>query len=693
MKILTFDIETYFNYSLFAFRDVANDNKLTTFEIRGKNNTLSDKKIKKMHKMLTTHQIITYNGLKFDEPITAFALKQKTAHEIYIKANELIKDKNRSVYQFYRSMHAEPFIKNHIDIMDVARGSASLKLYGARLGAKKLQDLPYKPETKLSDKQMDDVLAYCENDNKLTQLLYEYLDNDLSLRDSMSKQYGIDFMSFKGAKIAELILVKECGYTGKAPSIPKFVKYTPPKYIKFKDPYLKSLFKKIKKHKFLVMNKDILMDLKNYDLEEDYTFFLDDLGKGKSSKPRHGKKQKKEVSDSGSVISPDFLDPIFTYDGIDYKFGIGGLHGSVEKTTLIPDEDEIIVDIDYKSLYPSIIIQNGFYPKHIGEIYIDVLAEMYRMRNEVLKPEMKKYKKGLDKYVELDRKQNTMKLVLNSSFGQTGQRYSKIYDPWAMLSTTLTGQLTLMMVIEKLSRKGFKTFYANTDGITLLINKKDLDDVQKITTQFDKETGLEMEYNYFRTSHIRDVNNFVNITSTDEVKSKGAFGEPNIEKNAQTPIVFEAVRKYLLDRALTGKSNIAIISDVIKSCKNVHDICSSRTVSGGAVFGNNIPEMYPEGWDESLVRNNRITKKMLELQSKMQGQWVLDNGYYLGKVVRWYYSKEGEAIYYQNSGNKVPMSEGAKPMMDLKKKIPKDIDYEWYINYAFRMLEDLGVEI
>ena len=683
MKTLTFDLEAYSNYSLFALRDVES-HELITFEIRGKKKSLKDKHIKKLRDILTSNNIITFNGLKFDEPITAYALQGATAKEIHEAVQSIIVG-GVTVWDFYRNIKSEKFIKHHIDIMDVARGSASLKLYGARLGTKKLQDLPYAPETTLTKHEMDEVLLYCENDNVVTDDLFQYLDSDLELRRSMSEEYGMDFMSFKGAKIAEMILAKECGYTGKAPSIPEYVKPKLPKYLKFKMPELDVIYKKIKKHTFLIMTDNILQDLDKHNLRDEYTFLLDDLSMGKSPKIRHGKKTKKTISNSGNVIQPDFLDAPIIIDGVSYKLGLGGVHGSVESTSIIPTKKETIVDIDYRSLYPRMIIVNDFSPKHLGSKFAGIYSHMYNMRNNVLKPAMKKCEYGSKEYKDLDRKQDSMKLVLNSSFGQTGQRFSKIYDPNTMLNTTLTGQLTLMMVIEKLHLKGYRTFYANTDGITLKVRKKDVKKVQKITQKFDKETGLEMEYNFFKSSHIRDVNNFINITDDGKVKSKGAFGEPNLEKNAHVPIVFEAVRKFLQDGTPMNKT--------IKKCKVVKDFCSSRAVTGGAMYATSIPEMYPDGWEESLTRNKRITKKMEALKAKEEAVWVKDNGNYLGKVVRWYYSLNGASIHYKKSGNKVPMSDGCFPMMDLTKKLPKDLDYQWYYDYADRMLADLGLTL
>ena len=632
---LVFDIETYINYTLFALMDI-NTKEVFTFEIINDNFKNKDK----LKKLLTNNKIITFNGLKFDEPITAFALATEgvTSKQIYSAAQSIIVDK-MNVFAFYKQAKTRPFIEDHIDIMDVARGQASLKLYGARLGAKKLQDLPYEPENELTKKQMKEVKKYCKNDLKLTKLLYNNLHADLALRADMSKKYNLNLMSLNGAKIAEKILVKMTGYDGAIPDIPNHIKYVPPKYIKFET--------------------KVMQDVLTYIL--DHTFLLN--ANGNIELPAKLKQHKIKLGD------------------IEFQMGIGGIHGSVENTSIYADDTHKILDIDYKSLYPSLMIQNKFYPKHIGKKFLKIYKGIYHDRNDVLKPKLKTLQYGSDEYKEIDIQQNGLKLILNSTFGRLGLRYSKLYDPEMLLNITLTGQLTLMMVIEKLYLAGINVFYANTDGITLKTDKDD--NVKQITHDIDKITGLEMEYNEFKSCHIRDVNNFVNITIDGKVKAKGAYADPSIEKNSQTPVVYDAVKLFL--------QNGTPLKKTINSCTNINKFCSSVTVRGGATYGKNIPPIYPSDWQEKLNSKRGLTKKIIKDKEKLEALWVKDNGMYLGKVVRWYYSTNGNSIHYKKNGNKVGKTDGAMPMMKLTKKIPKDLDYEWYYNEANKVLEELGV--
>ena len=52
-----------------------------------------------------------------------------------------------------------------------------------------------------------------------------------------------------------------------------------------------------------------------------------------------------------------------------------------------------------------------------------------------------------------------------------------LYSPDLLINTTITGQLTLLMLIEMITLSGGKVKSANTDGIVILCNR---DNVQTI---------------------------------------------------------------------------------------------------------------------------------------------------------------------------------------------------------------------
>ena len=64
-----------------------------------------------------------------------------------------------------------------------------------------------------------------------------------------------------------------------------------------------------------------------------------------------------------------------------------------------------------------------------------------------------------------DTKQRSYKIVSNGSFGVLGSKYSFMYAPHLLLAVTLTGQLALLMLIERAYWKGIPAISANTDGV------------------------------------------------------------------------------------------------------------------------------------------------------------------------------------------------------------------------------------
>ena len=60
--------------------------------------------------------------------------------------------------------------------------------------------------------------------------------------------------------------------------------------------------------------------------------------------------------------------------------------------------------------------------------------------------------------------------------------------------------------------------------------------------------------------------------------------------------------------------------------------------------------------------------------------------------MRFYHSTDGDMLTYKKNANKVPTSDGCKPLMDLVDEKPIDIDYDWYVKNSKKLLLALGVQ-
>ena len=236
----------------------------------------------------------------------------------------------------------------------------------------------------------------------------------------------------------------------------------------------------------------------------------------------------------------------------------------------------------------------------------------------------------------------SLKIVINGSFGKLGNKYSTLYSPDLMIAVTLTGQLALLMLIENLELNGISVVSANTDGFVSLMNKKDYDLYDSLCFDWELATGFELEETKYKAIYSRDVNNYLAITDDGKTKGKGIFTLDSISKNPAADVCIESVIDYLIN----GTS----IESYIKNCKDLTKFLTVRSVTGGAVYKEE----------------------------------------YLGRVVRWIYSTKGDTIKYKKNGNKVPKSDGSRPIMTLG-EFPSDINYPRYIEESISILDDLGL--
>jgi len=550
--------------------------------------------VSKLAKMMRDNTTLGFNSNSYDLYMVAAALENRSCAELKKLSNEII----MSNLPAWKAVDVSiPNTWDTIDIIDVLQGQASLKVYGARINQPKLQDLPYPHDATLTEDQMDSVRDYCVNDLRVTKALADKLTDQLALRVSMGTEYGLDLRSKSDAQIAEAVLKSEIeAISGNALRPLKMasdatVKYSDPGIVEFKDPALTEIFRKICAQDF-------------------------------------------ELSGNGSIKMPEWLANTKIKIGKgSYQMGIGGLHSTEKSQSVRAGDGHFLCDFDVASYYPNIILQQRVEPLNMTGHFLPVYQSIVDRRLEA--------KRSGDKASA-----DTLKIVVNGSFGKLGSKWSILYAPNLLIQTTITGQLCLLMLIEAYEEAGATVVSANTDGVVVWGAKSLEDNIDQVNWDWMLQTSYELERTDYKALYSRDVNNYIAIKPDGSAKGKGIFGAQGLSKNPDFPIVSEAIAGHL--------SGQADFKEAIRNCTDVSKFVTVRKVTGGA-------------------------------------KW---RGKILGKSVRFYYSSsvdQDEAITYAKNGNKVPKSDGAMPLMDMG-EMPSDVDLERYVGIAMIAMKGMGYD-
>lgn len=542
-------------------------------------------------------ELVTFNGVNYDMCMTALAIDGCDTDQIKEASDRIIVMGDRP-QDILKSHKVKTLRVNHVDLIEVAPLRASLKVYGGRLHVPKMQDLPFHPSAVLSSEQKLITRWYCANDLSSTGFLRKALDDELALRKTLSDEYMMDLRSRSDAQIAEHVIAEEVGgLNGQRVQKPTIAigteyRYDIPRFIHYQSPVMNWALDRVRNARFVV----------------DHT---------------------------GSVGMPPELKELEIKIGVaTYRMGIGGLHSSESRKAHYADEHTILEDRDVTSYYPQIILNLGLYPQHLGPNFLRVYRGLVERRIAAKRAGQKKMA-------------DSLKIVVNGSFGKLGSQYSIMYAPDLLIQVTVTGQLALLMLIERLELANLQVISANTDGIIIKCPKYRQPEMRDILSGWEADTGFETEGTNYKAVYSKDVNNYIAVLATpkkdEKAKTKGAYAPTGLKKNPTNQIVTDAVIALVVDRKP--------LEETIRQCSDVRKFVQVRTVKGGAV----------------------------------------KDGHYLGKAIRWYYAagEEGDIIYAAN-GHSVPRSTGAKPLMDLPTQLPEDIDYERYIKDAEGILKDIA---
>ena len=582
---------------------------------------------------------VGYNNLRFDSQVVEWILRNyDNWHElsnleitarIAQKAADVIHDANYDVFPEYRE---HELTLKQIDLFkihhyDNKNRMVSLKRLEFEMDLENIEEMPiHHTKTNMTKEEIDLTIDYCYNDVDATYEFYKITlgntdhplykgNNQIELRQDIFEEFGIPCLNYSDSKIGDEMIKKY---------------YCSEKGIEYKELPKKGYFRKS-------------IDVKNC-IAKYVTFETTQL-----------KDFLKKINKMQLGLQDDFKEHIDFYGNV-YSFMKGGLHTENKPKVFEADEEYEIIDWDVSSYYPAIIINNGKFPAHLGKEFLRGYKQMFDKRLE-LKPLAKKDKriKGIV---------GALKLAVNSVYGKSSDMQNWIYDRQLTMFTTITGELSLMMLIEKYETNDIHVISANTDGVTIKIKKDLIPLMHEINEWWSDLTQYELERTDYSKIIFSTVNDYLAIKTDGEIKKKGDFlTDFELHKNKSARIVPIALEHYFV-------SGIPV-DETIRNHSNLYDFCLRQKATRS---------FHYEG-------TNRLTGEVT----------VYD------KLIRYYISTDGEKILKvknpecQTRAAAVSQVEAGEWLATVCNFLPKNskvdnINYNYYIEKANRIITKINTE-
>lgn len=323
--------------------------------------------------------------------------------------------------------------------------------------------------------------------------------------------------------------------------------------------------------------------------------------------------------------------------GVPHVFGWGGLHGASDKYI----GEGTFINSDVGSFYPSLMIQYGFLSRNVRDK--SKYKEIYDYRMW-LKREGKK------------KEQEPYKIVLNSTYGASKDKYNNLFDPLQANNVCINGQLMLLDLIEKVIEHlpGAKLIQSNTDGVMWkLENKSDIEIYKKICEEWCNRTLMILDHDLIKKVVQKDVNNYLIVMEDEKIKSKGAYVKPLSKLDYDLPIVNKALIDYFIE-GITPKETIGNCNE-LKEFQKVVKISSK----------------YLYGFHGDKKLNEKVLRIFASRSRNDQGVFkVKKEGGIKEKI-----ANTPVKCFIDNSN-----IEG--------KKGPRKLDKQWYIDMAWKRIND-----
>lgn len=643
--VYVYDIEVFQNIFHCSVKNTET-NDIYKFEISERKNQLRElvKFFKQVDKYITWGDYYTtniniptniifcgYNNLHYDNPIINYIIEYEDKlmqYNIPTICSSIFNLSKTITASSEDNIDAWKHWKYQIwfDTFDILTMLYSNKL---RVGLKEIQVTMQYPNVQefvrdwtkpLPLEDFDSMIDYNINDIESTSELLNRCKKDVDLRIAIEDEYGVRVLSKDGVNIGMKILTQ------------KYLEKTGLTWWDIKD---------LRSPMSVIPLKDVILPFIKYD-SPILQRVLDDMKNQIVSPGRKGYENK------------------FVFNNLRYSVGVGGIHSVNSPEIIIPRDDEMLIDIDVASLYPSMLIEYEFYPKHLGKEFLEVYKQIKDERIEA--------KHNGDKV-----KNETLKLALNGLSGNLQNEHNFCYSPFAVMQIRINGQLLLLMLAEKLTQIGCRIVQANTDGLFVLLKKDVYSKVNSICREWEQLTKLTLEEDRFKAMYQYAINDYFAITEDNKVKEKGMFiTAVKLGKGLTPKIIPKAIISFFKDGIP--------VEDTIKNCTDIRDFLMSEKTG---------KQWHVEYMNEEQQRTNRF---YASTNGGYLWKWK-DTGHKEGEIITYTEPYVGEHKYkasarqYQNmltaSGVTLLNKFDDKPIEERK------INYRYYIMEAYKIIRDL----
>lgn len=571
------------------------------------------------------YYFVGYNNIHYDNPILNYIIMLYREHyfdrystreltESVFRMSQLVIDKNSDFDLWKEYKYARNFLS--IDLLTMLYSKAlrvSLKEMQVTMQYKNVEEFVVDWHQDLPEKDIDRLISYNINDVESTEELLYRCKDLLELRIETEKDFGLPCLSLDrvnlGDRLLQLKVMEKTGLNKRQLENMK----SPANYVDLE----KVIFPWIKFESPILQKK--LTDMKN----------------------QHN-------------VSPGRKGYIntFMFGEMKVTIGVGGIHGDNGTCIIKPNEDELLLDSDVNSLYPSLMRMYHLYPPKLKDVLGQIFPQIIDDRLEFKRTGQKN-------------KNETYKYMLNGVSGKMQDETSWLFSPFTVMQVRINGQLLLLMLAERLLKLGCKLYQINTDGILYKLKKSKYEELQQVLKEWEKLTMLTLETEEFTQFYQLAINDYFGVEPNNKIKKKGFFlTDIELGKGLTPKIIPEAIINYFVH-------NIPV-EDTIKSCK---DICKFLQA-----------EKTGKQW---TVEYNE------QIQQRINRFYVSNSGYYLWKWKLDDTGKKSYQIMLKDHG--VRLHNKFYSDKDLQWKYSQgetfqsiyDIDYQYYINQCIKVIEKL----